>query len=169
MAIKFGSRKGHKIQWIVIHYPVAPGKSAEWLYKYYYNTTAIKSAHFAVDESGVKQIVTLDKAAYHCATCDRPVYCQANNRNSIGIDLMDNKIDKTSRKVEDLDWYIPEKTLSNAAELIARLALDYKIDESHIYGIPGEDRWKMFKKQIHDEIFRQMDERILNNGVEFVK
>lgn len=98
---------------------------------------------------------------------------------------MDNKIDKTSRKVEDSDWFIPEKTLSNAAELIAKLALDYKIDESHIvrhydvtrkwcprpligydkniyYGIPGEDRWKMFKKQIHDEIFRQMDERILN-------
>ena len=36
------------------------------------------------------------------------------------------------RSQEDLDWYIPEKTLSNAAELIARLALDYKIDESHI-------------------------------------
>lgn len=63
MAIKSGSRKGHKIQWIVIHYPVALGKSAEWLYKYYYNTTAIKSAHFAVDKSGVKQIVALDKAA----------------------------------------------------------------------------------------------------------
>lgn len=192
MAIKSGSRKGNKIEWIVIHYPVAPGKSAEWLYKYYYNTSAIKSAHFAVDERGAKKIVNLEKAAYHCATCDRPVYCAANNRNSIGIDLMEDKIDKTSRKVEDLDWYIPEKTLSNAAELIAKLALDYKIEESHIvrhydvtrkwcprpligydtnkyYGITGEDRWKMFKKQIHDEIFRQMDERILNNGVEFVK
>ena len=35
MPLSFGSRKGNKIEWIVVHYPVAPGCNASWCKKYY--------------------------------------------------------------------------------------------------------------------------------------
>lgn len=178
--ISQSSRKGKKIEWIVVHYPVAPGKDADWCVKFYNDTKEDKSAHFAVSADKTNWIVQCDKAAHHCATYNRKTYCDATNLNSIGIDLMDNKINRKSCKVEDDDWYIDERTLDRAAELIAFLMRQYNIPLSNVvrhydvthkwcprplmgddinkyYGISGNERWKRFKEDVGQIYKRQYE------------
>lgn len=175
MPFHYGSRHGQKIEWIVIHYPVAPGCTAKWCCDYYNRTNEKKSAHFAICDNDVQSIVPCNFAAYHCATSGCVVKCTACNRNSIGIDLMDNKLSKKTMSVCDDDWYISEKTLSVAVGFIADLMCIYHIDIDHVvrhydvtgklcprplvgddinkyYGTCGNERWDTFKQQIKDHI-----------------
>ena len=110
-------------------------------------------------------------AAWHCSIKDKQVYCGATNYNSIGIDLMDNKINKRSMSVKDSDWFIDDRTLDRASWLIAYLMRLYGVDINHVvrhydvthkacprplvgddinryYGISGNERWERFKRQI---------------------
>lgn len=174
MPLHYGSRNGSKIEWIVIHYPVAPGCTAKWCYDYYNRTNEKKSAHFSVSDNDVQTIVPCSLAAYHCATTGCVVKCGACNRNSIGIDLMDNKLSKKTMNVCDDDWYISEKTLSVASGFIADLMHIFDIDIDHVvrhhdvtgkacprplvgddvnqyYGISGNERWERFKQQISED------------------
>lgn len=169
--LSYGSRRGRKIEWIVCHYPVAPGKDAEWCKAFYEKTNEQKSAHYAVSDCQTVSIVACANAAYHCATGDRKTYCGATNLNSIGIDLMDNKLNRKSFNVEDTDWYISEQTLERAANLIAYLMKQYSIDIDHVvrhydvthkwcprplmgddknqyYQVSGNKRWEQFKARI---------------------
>lgn len=171
MSIKYGSRNGQKIEWIVCHYPVAPGCSAKWCADYYNRTTEKKSAHYAISATQTESIVPCAFAAWHCSIKDKKVYCGANNWNSIGIDLMDNKLCKKTCSVKDTDWYIPEATLERAAYLIAYLMNQYNIDIDHVvrhydvtrkwcprplmgddinqyYKISGNQKWAEFKTRI---------------------
>lgn len=173
MPLSYGSRKGKSIEWIIIHYPAAPGCNAKWCYEYYNKPGVSESAHFAISESDIWSLVPCNLAAYHCSIKDKKTYCGANNWNSIGIDLMDRKLCCKTRSVEDTDWYIPEKTLELAADFIARLMVIYDINIHHIvrhydvthkwcprplvgddinqfYGISGNERWEQFKQQIVD-------------------
>jgi N-acetylmuramoyl-L-alanine amidase CwlA len=175
--LHYSSRKGRKAEWIVCHYPAAPSKDADWMLKYYQNTKDSVSAHYAVSDSKTVVIVPRIMAAHHCATSNRKTYCGATNLNSIGIDLMDNKLNTKSAKVEDTDWYISEKTLERAANLIAFLMRQNGIDIDHVvrhydvthkwcprplvgddinqyYGISGNERWARFKVRIM-EIYEQ--------------
>ena len=174
--ISQSSRRGSKIEWIVCHYPVAFGKDANWMLEYYKNTKDNVSAHYAVSDCQTVSIVACANAANHCATADRKTYCGANNRNSIGIDLMDNKINRKSSKVEDADWYISEQTLERAANLIVFLMKKYNLDLNHVvrhydvthkwcprplmgddineyYNMSGNQRWKLFKKRISELLY----------------
>ena len=171
MPFSYGSRKGQKVEWIVLHYPVAPGCNAKWCWDYYNKPSVPESAHFAIDEYSIESLVPCDLAAFHCATSGKTVYCGANNLNSIGIDLMDRKLSCRTKSVKDCDWYIPEATLELAADFIARLMQIYNIDIEHVvrhyditkkycprplvgddinqfYGISGNQRWMQFKEQI---------------------
>lgn len=174
MPFSYGSRQGKSVEWIVLHYPVAPGCSAKWCWEYYNKPGVSESAHFAIDESNVECLVPCNLAAWHCSIKGKQVYCGATNLNSIGIDLMDRKLSLKTKSVEDRDWYIPEKTLSLAANFIARLMHIYGIDINHVvrhycvtrkrcprplvgddinkyYGISGNERWARFKQQIQRE------------------
>ena len=175
MPLHYGSRNGKKIEWIVCHYPVAPGCSAKWCYDYYYRTNEKKSAHFAICENDVQSIVPCDLAAWHCSTYGKTTYCGATNLNSIGIDLMERKLCCKTKRVEDNDWYIPEKTLDVAAGFIAELMQIYHIDIDHVirhydvthkacprplvgddfnefYKVCGNARWIHFKQQILEKL-----------------
>ena len=175
MPLHYGSRKGCKIEWIVCHYPVAPGCNAWWCYDYYNRTNEAKSAHYAVSTNDTVSIVPCAFAAWHCSTKDKQVYCGANNYNSIGVDLMDNKINRKSMSVKDRDWYIDDRTLDRAAWLIAYLMRRYDIDIDHIvrhydvtrkdcprplvgfdcneyYLMSGNQRWREFKWQIQEVV-----------------
>lgn len=168
MSLHYGSRKGHKIEWIVCHYPVAPGCNAWWCYDYYNRTNEAKSAHYAVSTNETVSIVPCSMAAWHCSIKDKQVYCAATNYNSIGIDLMDNKINKKSMSVKDNDWFIDDRTLDRASWLIAYLMRLYGVDINHVvrhydvthkycprplvgddinqhYGITGNQKWDEFK------------------------
>lgn len=169
--LHYGSRNGQKIQWIVVHYPVMPVANAKRCKKYYINTNERKSAHYAVSDLQTESIVPCTFAAWHCCTSGIETFCGANNHNSIGIDLMDNKINKRSLSVKDNDWYISESTLSRASFLIAFLMKKYNIDINHVvrhydvthkacprplcgddiniyYGISGNQKWKQFRNDI---------------------
>lgn len=171
MPFSYGSRQGQKIEWIVLHYPVAPGCNAKWCWDYYNKANVKESAHFAVDSNNIESLVPCNLAAWHCSIKDKKVYCGANNFNSIGIDLMDRKLSCRTTSVNDRDWYIPEKTLALAADFIARLMGIYDISIDHVvrhydvthkwcprplvgddinlfYGISGNARWARFKEQI---------------------
>lgn len=178
MSLSYGNRKGNKIEWIIVHYPVAPGCNASWCKKYYERDNVSESAHYAVSANETVSIVPCSLAAFHCATkgkdkAGNPIktYCTANNCNSIGIDLMDNKISKKTLSVNDKDWYIPEATLERAAYLISYLMKQYNIPIDHVirhydvthkycprplvgddineyYGISGNQKWEQFKKRI---------------------
>lgn len=182
MSLSYGSRKGNKIEWIVVHYPVAPGCNASWCKEYYERDKVTESAHYAVSQCETVSIVPCSLAAFHCATKGKDksgnpikVYCSANNYNSIGIDLMDNKICRKTLSVKDTDWYIPEATLDRASYLIAYLMKQYNIDIDHVirhyevtkkncprplvgddineyYGISGNERWARFKQQIQERM-----------------
>ena len=170
MTLHYGSRKGCKIEWIVCHYPVAPGCNAWWCYNYYERTNEAKSAHYAVSTTETVSIIPCSLAAYHVATYGIQTYCGARNCNSIGIDLMDNKLNKKSMSVKDRDWYIDERTLDRAAWLVAYLMRQYNIDINHVvrhydvtrkccprplvgddvneyYGITGNQKWDEFRLQ----------------------
>ena len=171
MPLHFCSRQNNSIEWIVIHYPVAPGCNAKWCYDYYYRCNESKSAHFAISEYDIQSIVPCNLAAYHCSVKNKQTYCGANNLNSIGIDLMDKKLMRSTMSVCDNDWYIPEKTLEVAAGFIADLMKIYTVDICHVvrhydvthkwcprplvgddinqyYKISGNERWEQFKQQI---------------------
>ena len=175
MPLHYGSRNGKKIEWIICHYPVAPGCSAKWCYDYYYRCNEAKSAHFAICENDVQSIVPCNLAAYHCSIKGKTTYCGATNLNSIGIDLMDRKLSCKTMSVNDCDWFIPEKTLDVAAGFIAELMQIYHIDIDHVirhydvthkacprplvgddmniyYGISGNERWARFKAQIAEKM-----------------
>jgi N-acetylmuramoyl-L-alanine amidase CwlA len=176
MSLSYGSRKGNKIEWIVVHYPVAPGCNASWCKKYYERDKVTESAHYAVSQCETVSIIPCSLAAFHCATKGKGIttYCAANNYNSIGIDLMDNKICRKTLSVKDTDWYIPEATLDRASYLIAYLMRQYNIPIDHVirhydvtkkncprplvgddineyYGISGNERWARFKQQITEK------------------
>lgn len=175
MPFSYGSRKNNKVEWIIIHYPAAPGCSAKWCWEYYNKPNVSESAHFAVSEYDVQSMVPCSMAAYHCATKGKTVYCSANNYNSIGIDLMDRKLSCKTRSVADRDWFIPERTLEIAAGFIAELMKIYDVDIDHVirhyevthkscprplcgddineyYGITGNERWAQFKQQIQENL-----------------
>ena len=175
MSFSYGSRQGHNVEWIVLHYPVAPGCSAKWCWEYYNKPNVSESAHFAIDQSNIESLVPCNLAAFHCATKGKTVYCSATNLNSIGIDLMDKKLSCKTKSVKDTDWYIPERTLDIAAGFIAELMVIYGVDIDHVirhwdcthkacprplcgddindyYGISGNERWAQFKAQIQDKL-----------------
>ena len=142
MSFSYGSRKGQKIEWIICHYPAAPGCNAKWCYNYYAKDNVSESAHFAISEYDVQSIIPCNLAAFHCATKGKTVYCSATNLNSIGIDLMDKKLSCKTKSVKDTDWYIPERTLDIAAGFIAELMVIYDIDIDHVVR-----HWDVTKKQ----------------------
>lgn len=171
MSFSYGSRKGHKIEWIILHYPAAPGCNAKWCWEYYNKNNVSESAHFAIDERSIETMVPCSLAAFHCAVKGKTVYCGANNLNSIGIDLMDRKVSCRTKSVCDCDWFIPESTLDLAADFVARLMDIFSIDIDHIvrhydvthkqcprplvgddvnqfYKISGNEMWARFKAQI---------------------
>ena len=175
MPMSYGSRKGHKVEWIILHYPVAPGCSAKWCYDYYNKPNVPESAHFAIDENSIVPLVPCNLAAWHCSIKGKKVYCGATNWNSIGIDLMDRKLSCKTKSVCDNDWFIPNVTLELAADFIARLMGIYDIPINHIvrhydvthkacprplcgddvnqyYGISGNQKWGEFKAAIQRQL-----------------
>lgn len=130
--ICYESRRGMPIKWIIIHYPVALGNNTTWLLHYYEKSSVKTSAHYAVDSNSTISIVHTKYAANHCKTSGLQTFCGATNRNSIGIDLMDDKINKKSTSVNDNDWFIPYQTINRAASLVAFLMKKYSIDIDHV-------------------------------------
>lgn len=172
MTIESSSRRGAKISWIVVHYPALFGQDAQWLKGYFNRDKVTESAHYAVSDTQTVSIVPCDRVANHCKTYGLKTYCGATNRNSIGVDLCNNKMStQNGTSVDDNDWFIRHQTLSRGAYLIAYLMKRHNIPLDHVvrhydvthklcprplvgndintyYGVSGNQKWEEFKELI---------------------
>jgi hypothetical protein len=122
-----------RIKYIVIHY-FGGLTTAENISDYWYDTYAGQSAHYAVDEKGIIQIVEDEDISWHCGGGGvGTLKGICTNSNSIGIEVRPNKIDKsTAKDASKKDWYFEEATMKNLVELTIYLMKKYNIDINHV-------------------------------------
>ena len=154
------------IEYIVVHYP---GNTATALNqaKYYSRCSRVVSAHFVVDSDGsVYQTLGCNLSAYHVVSSKK-----CTNKNSIGIDLCALKLNTSSNKASDDDWYHSDMCMNSAAQLVSFLMNKYNIPiyrvlrhndvtgkicpasmcgrkKNKYYGVSGDDVWIKFKGMI---------------------
>lgn len=121
----FRKRKG-KIEYIVLHYPAMPGRSAAAVASYFEKTTRPVSTHYIVDSTTTIEFLSPNFVAYHCGGANASLNGACND-NSIGIDLCDNKLNKQSLSVKDDDWYFEANTLIRATATIANLLKEHNL------------------------------------------
>lgn len=122
-----------RIKYIVIHY-FGGLTTADNISNYWYNTYAGQSAHYAVDEKQVIQVVEDEDISWHCGGGGvGTLKGICTNTNSIGIEVRPNKVDKsTAKDASKKDWYFDTKTIDNLIELVRYLMDKYNIDINHI-------------------------------------
>lgn len=177
---KWSKRKlGTRIAFIVVHYTGTPSNdcSAERAYQSILRSRREASTHYLVGNDGVLQILDEDKQAWHVGgendAKKHKITCF--NSNSIGVDIVEGKGDKSSGKVDDNDWYFSFNALSDAVDLIASLCVKYEIpvervvrhydvtgkkcprpfvgfDENKYMHKTGEDLWHDFQDRIRCSI-----------------
>lgn len=149
-------RSDEKIEWIVVHYPAMPNRSAYQVKDYFDRTNRAVSTHYIVDDNGWLNQTSTKYAAFHVGSLsdhekkrnedmfngkEPAPYWMAHNGNSIGIDICDCKKCTNTCSVDDFDWYFTRKTLENTAALIAMLMKRHNIDINHVirhYDVTGK-------------------------------
>ncbi len=157
----FTAMKNKENKYIVVHY-VGEISTARANANYFYNTNTSKigkpaSAHYFVDENEIWQVVEDKNKAWHVkserqGTGGGKLLKICTNSNSIGIEMCCKK--------RGSEWYFEEKTLLNAAELIAELMKKHNIPIERVirhYDVTGkicpeplinEEKWTEFKNLI---------------------
>lgn len=167
-----GSRRGHFIEWIVIHYT---GTCADALH----NAAALerklkrpRSTHYFVDATKILNVVPEGRSAWHIGSATDPDHLmRIGNADAIGIDLCEHKRNAPHLKAEDTDWFFDCETVEAAAELVACLLEKYKLpttrlirhydvthkacprpfvgdDTNEVYGATGNELWAEFKRLV---------------------
>lgn len=123
-----------EIEYIVMHYTAGSGDTAKGNASYFANASELRrSAHYFVDESAIYQSVPDEETAWHCGGSNYR-HDKCRNFNSIGIEMCSDK-DKSG------NYYISEKTVDNAVDLVKHLVDKYSIDASHVlrhYDVTGK-------------------------------
>lgn len=143
-------RKGRaaKIKYIVLHYTANTGDTAQNNLDYFARVSVSDSAHYFVDESGVRQSVKDADTAYHCGAKSY-LHKECRNANSIGIEMC-NSVN-----------CVPQKTMEHAAALTKELMKKYNIPVENVlrhYDVTGkacplpwskdEKAWTAFRSMI---------------------
>lgn len=181
----YGGKRTQKVEWIVMHYTANDGDTDEANANYFHNNKGIgASAHYFVDDDSITLSVPEDYVAWHCgASVYKHPFCR--NANSIGVEMCDTRRDG---KLQATD-----KTLANAAELVASLCKKYKLSTDRIirhYDVTGKacpiywinnNGLEKFRKQVEgaNEVVTQVDmivdgkavrcDRILKDGTNYIK
>lgn len=147
----YSSRNGRKIEWIVVHYTGsvwADGRAqviSNSLHRLEENvdTPANKkrSTHYIIGDDKIIQCVEDNKSAWHVGKYKSGYRVKCENANSIGVDLVEYKVNKKSGKANDNDWYFSNTTLNEGANIIAQLMKRHSIDIEHVvrhYDITGK-------------------------------
>ena len=169
---KYYTAVKYEKEFIVLHYTANSGTTAtaRGNANYFANCDRVASAHFVVDEGQtVYCCVPSDYLAHavggtiYPATKGAAFYGICGNANSISIE-MTSHTDSSGR------YYIPEKTVDNALELVRQLQADYNIDNDHVIrhydvngkpcpwcwtdvqGYDGERYWEAFKARLSGTI-----------------
>lgn len=134
---------GGKIDWIVIHYTgisTAKGRAAG-VARSLQSRNATVSTHYLVGDDGIIQLVREKQKAWHVGAQKPENKCAACNNNSIGVDLVERKLDPKSSCVYDTDWFFTPYVFDLAAQLVADIAVRNNIHPDHIvrhYDVTGK-------------------------------
>ena len=138
-------KAGREIKWIVLHYTAgtsstngAAANVASWFSK----AAAQASADFIVDDNQIVQY-NGDIANRYCwavgggkagnsTSLAAKYYLVCQNNNSISIEMCSRKLNTSSLKASDTDWYLTEATINNAVLLTQYLMKTYNIDINHV-------------------------------------
>ncbi|MBR4986645.1 MAG: N-acetylmuramoyl-L-alanine amidase [Proteobacteria bacterium] len=172
LTTKHKTRRTEKPEWIIVHYTGCLASPCLTCDAMAANEKSKASTHYIVFNNDIVHCVDETKYyAWHCATSGKKTYCAANNRNSIGVDLVPRKLNAKSLKATDKDWYFDEETMRTAASLIRELMTKFDIDIDHVvrhydvthklcprpfvgndansvWGRTGNDAWERFKRMI---------------------
>ena len=133
LTTKHKTRRTAKPEWIIVHYTGCLGTPLIICDSMAAAKKDPASTHYIVYEREIVHCVDETKYyAWHCATSGKKTYCAANNRNSIGVDLIPRKLNAKSLKVTDKDWYFDGETMQTAAALIRELMTKFDIDIDHV-------------------------------------
>lgn len=132
---RWGYRGKDRIGWIVVHYTGdrrSQGR-AERTANAMQAWRRTASTHYLVGDDAIYQCVEDRHAAWHCGISEgvKPK-CDARNRNSLGVDLVEHKRNPRSGSVRDRDWYFSDRVIRDGAALVAMLADRYGIPQDHI-------------------------------------
>lgn len=163
-----------QIKYIVIHFTANDGDTARNNLNYFASNTVKASAHFFVDEMEVCASVPVENIAWHCGGkkyfgVSPLFYGVCYNSNSIGVELC-------SRQFEDGKFYFLDRTVENAARLVADLMEKYNVPIDRVirhYDVVGKncpapfvdkDEWANFLKLV--EYYRKGDEPLMYEKLE---
>ena len=173
--------KERDIKYIVVHYFGAFG-TAEANTRFFKDVNRQASAHYFVDETSIWQVVEDKNAAWHCGDPGTgPFKGQCTNKNSLGIEMRPNKVNKNRQSSSDRDWYFEQATIDNTIELIRSKMKEYNIPINNVirhgdvtgklcprpffgsdinthYNQSGNTLWNKFKQDIQKEAPKVSDQ-----------
>lgn len=135
-----------KIEYIVIHYTggsTSKKGSAMNLASACRNGNLQSSAEFYVDDGSIVQYIQDIQNRYSWSVGGNKYpamstslgglyYGKCTNKNSINIEICNEKVNKKSFLATDTDWYFTEAAISNAVKLTQYLMKQYNIDINHV-------------------------------------
>lgn len=162
-------RKG-SIKFIVLHYTANDGDTAEGNCKYFATSGRNASAHYFVDENSVYQSVADNDTAWSVGAKNY-IHRVCRNNNSISVEMC-------SKKNLSGNYYIKEKTVSNAVKLVKELMKKHHVPIANVlrhYDVTGKkcpepfvrepSMWTEFKRRLEEEEMNKTDVKINVNGV----
>ena len=140
------SKKNRSIQWIILHYTAGVSSAAgraKGVANNFATSARDASADFIVDDGSIVQYNGDIQNRYTWAvggskyksvntSLGGKFHGIATNANSISIEMCSNKVNKSSLKVTDNDWYLTDATVDNAVALTQYLMKKYNIDINHV-------------------------------------
>lgn len=169
--INLTRKSSRRIDYIVLHY-YGGLSSAMNNSKYFKDTYRGASAHYFVDDLDIIRVVRDKDVAWAVGGRGRgPYKDRASNSNTLNIEIRPYKLNPSSVKSSDRDWYFHEETLDKTVSLVKYLMDLHNIplenvirhhdvtgkycprpytgnDMNAYYGKTGNQLWLEFKQRI---------------------
>lgn len=144
-----------KVKAIILHYTACPGASAKNIRDYFNNlrkqtdvNARSASAHYAVDDDHVIEIIPLDEVAYHVGASKSSYTNIAKSFGNISPNNYTIGIEMCHR---DESGKISVKTLANTVSLVQNLLNDFGLNYQNVfrhYDITGKNCPKYFAENL---------------------
>lgn len=158
------------IKFIVLHYTANDGDTAKGNCNYFAIAGRNASAHYFVDENNVYLSVTDSDTAWSVGASSY-IHTKCRNSNSISVEMCSKKDSKGI-------FYIKEKTVNNAVELVKALIKKHHVPIENVlrhYDVTGKKcpepfvrntaQWVAFKNKLEEEKMDKIAVKISVDGV----
>ena len=144
--VNITAKTNRNIDWIVLHYTAgtqSKAGTAKNIASYFAKTSTKASADFIVDNGTIVQY-NPDPRNFYCWSVGGSKYSTmttslggkyygiCTNANSISIEMCSSKINTSSMKASDSDWYFSPDVVKNAFTLVKYLMSVYGITSDHV-------------------------------------